>query len=584
MNRAAILLLVAAALVLAAAPGTARAGTAPKPPKPQPEVKLPPGWVACPKCGTHYPKNMPCPNCPPSGWEKCPECGAFHMSGRKCASCAQQKIPLREALCPVCRRAFNGPISFNRNAKGGMDRDFCRHSQGKNVVESLVWTCPRCGHTHWCSEIRDGKEHPGRFNEAVDAKYAEAVNKEVQPQVAKLLVDEVGRTSAKLQKLVSEMDQADIPDWIKYEAGLRCAGLRGESNAVLAKLALEGIYACRREMVAAVDIPALSSVIPPMEGLVSRQGVAEEDPRTVTRAVVDILRLAEQAERNNARGALSAWEKYYLYLRLAGCWDRLGDPRLAADALDEAVKAANSVRVDPKVAKPLEDLAEHRRQMLKREGEFRTRAIGWLRKALIEDNAYPGGAVAPTVYLLGELHRRQGEYGKARAWLVLAAKIAGKGQVLHAMVSETMKLPSMAGAALDENEEAAALALVVKLTGKTPAELIGPEPEPGPVGPPAGVTGKPADLAACLANIYKAYAAYVEKHRAAPEEAAELVKGGFITAEAAADFKCPECGTALRYRRPKKPAAADELLLWHPRAAGCRQQLLYADGKVKEGR
>jgi hypothetical protein len=166
--------------------------------------------------------------------------------------------------------------------------------------------------------------------------------------------------------------------------------------------------------------------------------------------------------------------------------------------------------------------------------------------------------------------------------MTLSAKLAGESHPLSHLVAEVMQLESMSGAEPDAGEEAAAVALAARLTGKDPSELIGPKtPDDGgsPTGPPVG---RPKTCRQCLANIHRAYAAYVKKHNRAPGELKLLVEEGMITAEAAADFECPESGLRLRYRPPKKLNSPDELMVWRPRKDGRPMLLLYADGRVEE--
>ncbi len=570
MKRAALALLVLAGM-LAAGPGLCLAGTRPGPKKLPPKLKPPKGYVKCPKCGNYHRPDWVC--C-------CPICGGTHPKKMKCRP--DRKAPRRDAVCPVCRKAFSGPVPFNRNSKGGVDRDFCRHSLGGNVVESLVWMCPSCGYADFCPIVLPGgKESPAEFNKKVGKKLAAAVLARVKPRARKLLLEEITRVSPKLTSMLGEMDQTDIPDWIKYEAALTIAELRKAPADQRAKLALEGAYACRRDIVKAIDLPVLSRIIIACENVIRSRGAVEEDPRTVIKVAADMLRAsAKAAPRKKKRFKLSPAEQYYLYLRLAGCWDRVGETAVAGDALDEAAKALKEIKVPATGSNPLVTIIERRRGLLKKEAEFRAKAVAAMREALIKDNAYPGGAVVPTVYLLGELYRRDGDFGKARPWMTLGAKMAGPRHPLSKLVEEAMKLPNMKRARVDAKEEAAAIAWVVRVTGKTPDQLIskGPTPASG-----AGtVTGKPKSCAECLANIHKAYAAYAAKHKQAPPDLERLVKEGFISKAAASGFKCPDCGASLRYRRPKRLKAADELMVWHPRSRKCKRLVLYSDGTVKE--
>jgi hypothetical protein len=382
--------------------------------------------------------------------------------------------------------------------------------------------------------------------------------------------------------MISEMDQTDIPDWIKYEVGLKCAEVRGEPSAVLAKLALEGSYACRRAMVSALELPGLSRIIPAQEAAIVKQGGSSRDPRSEVRVIAEMLRNSKQIELKKKRGRpLSVAEKYYLYLRLAGCWDRVGDADKAAESLKEAAKSVGSIKAPPRLTRPMLAVVAYRSRMLSLESRFRARAVKEMRKALTADNAYPRGAVIPTAYLLGELYRRQEQYDRARTWLVLASRMAGslkKEHPLAGLAEETMALPGMRAAGTDPREEAAALELVARLTGREPGELVR-RPAAGP-GDPAGgadgpVSARPTSCSECLANIHRAYSAWVRKHRKAPPDLQSLINAGLITKEAAGGLKCPGCGAALRYRRPRKLTGGDELLVW------CKKLILYADGKTK---
>ncbi|MHC4915368.1 MAG: hypothetical protein ACYTGB_07730 [Planctomycetota bacterium] len=601
-----------AVLLLSGGASEARGATIPKPGE---KPKIPRGWVKCPKCGKFHPPNaphcpncnqhhppawqqcsrckkchppqIPCPECPPAGFVKCKveDCGTLYPQGRKCPNCSRRTAPRRSATCPVCAKAFSGPLPFRVNGRGGTDRDFCRHPVGRDVVMSDVWMCPRCGHARWCPEVKGGKETPAEFNKKVSADYAKKVRAEVEPVVQKVLVTEVARVSPKLTTMISEMDQTDIPDWLKYHAAVKCAEIRGDPAAVRAKLALEASYACRRELNSAVRLPVLNRIIPAMETLISKKGGDDADPRSVVKVIADVIRASDKAAAENKPAVLEPAEKYYLYLRLAGCWDRLGASQLAAESLDQALLTLKQVNSPPTIIRGLAAVGVYRKLLLSKESELRRKAIEQMRLALVRDNAYPGKSVAPTSYLLGELYRREGKYSLARPWMTMAAKIAGKDSLLSNMVSEAMQLPSMKETRSDEKEEAAALALLSRLTGRRPDELVGPgETDPGPDTPdsPGTVSGKPANCRECLAKIYRAYRHYVDKRGRAPESIGMLKNESFITAEASCGFRCPDCGAELNYKRPRRLKAGDELLLWHPKTSRCKRLILRADGKIEE--
>jgi hypothetical protein len=338
---------------------------------------------------------------------------------------------------------------------------------------------------------------------------------------------------------------------------------------------------------APISLPALSMVILASERAIEVRGGSARDPRKTVKAITDIFAesapaAGEPGEKKgpdkSAAPKLSPAEAYYLRLRLAGVYDRLGEKAQTVENLDAADKAAKSLPVAPEALKPLAALVAEHRRFLDKEVAFRTRALAELRRALLVDGAYAGAEVVPTTYLLGELYRRQEDCARAKTWLTLAGKLAVKEPVLAAWADEALGLPGMKRAEPEEAEERAALAFVEKLTGKKPV-LEAPKP-PGPETPAAAV---PKTCAECLANIAKAYAAYVEKNGKAPPSLQALVAGGFITEDAAGGFKCPETGAAYKYRPVRQARSAEEMIIFHtdPRKTKCKK-CLYADGTVKD--
>jgi tetratricopeptide (TPR) repeat protein len=566
-------------LVMAGAP--AAAGT---PEKKDPKAPAPPpvgidqikgigpqeGWEQCPKCKTYHQPGYIC--C-------CPICGAQHPKNLKCR--AEKAAPRREAACPVCDKRFVGPLPFRRNAEAGCDRDFCTHSLGQGVVNSVVWMCPRCGYANFCP-VQDAG---GEFNKKLGAEDAKAIRERVEP----LFKKRVGEMAGKHAEVFEELDQSDIPDWLKFEMALEAAEARKAPSADKAKFALEGSYACRRALTSPVNMPSLGVVILASERAVEARGAVARNPRTVVKAITEIF--AEASDAGEKKGAgkdageaapkLSPGEAWYLHLRLAGAYDRLGEKTLALDNLDAAERVIKELKADPAQFKPFLTLVADHRKYLNKETALQARALACLRQALLVEKAYSGAAAVPSVYLLGELYRRQGDCVRAKTWLTLAGKLAVRDPFLAGWADEAMSLPGMRAAEPDDGEETTALALVEQLTGKKP---VFETPKPGPKEPPGETpAAAPKSCAECMANIAKAYAAFVAKNGKAPADLQALVAGGFVSAEAAGGFKCPDTGTLYRFRSVKKATSADEMILFHadPRKSKCKK-CLYADGTVKE--
>mgnify|MGYP001012707771 FL=1 len=473
-----------AVLVLLPSAGSSALGGTPAregptvPPQPPPigidqikEIAPPEGWEKCPKCGRfHQPGYICC----------CPICGSCHPKDLKCR--AEKTAPLREALCPVCAKRFNGPLPFRRNAEAGCDHDFCTHSVGQSVVDSTVWMCPRCGYANFCpTKDPRGNEVAGEFNKPLDARAAKAVREGLEPLFKKRVGEMAGRHAA----VFEELDQTDIPDWLKFEMALKSAEFRGAPAFERAKFALEGSYSCRRALLSPVSMPAIGRVILAGERAIEVRGGVARNPRTVVKAVSDILAEASAASDKDrdkkdpaAAPKLSPGEAWYLRLRLAGAYDRLGEKQLALDNLDAAEKVIKDLKMEPAEMKPFLALVADHRKFIEREAEFRAAAVAALRQALLTDNAYPGVTAVPAVYLLGELYRREGDCVRAKTWLTLAGKLAVKDPVLAGWADEAMGLPGMKSAEPDDAEEAAALAFVEKLTGRKPEfEVRKPDPE-----------------------------------------------------------------------------------------------------------
>ncbi len=543
----------------------------------------PVGWVFCRQCKRCHTKGLPCPNCPPEGFFKCPKCGSFYPKRDKCPVCSMKKVPLRSATCPVCNKAFSGPIPWGINAKAGIDADFCRHSIGRKVVESMVWTCPRCGHSHWAPEMHGQKELPGKFNDKVSPTYVLKIKRQLRAEISEELVRFIKRSSLsdKYSGMTAEISQQEMPDWLKYIMAIKCARFRGDPPSVIAKLALEGSYACRRELVSAVNLPNLSRMIPFVEHNLFKYGATESDPKSVVKSISTWMLASSKTK--DRRMKLIPPELFYLHIRAAGCWDRLGYPERAAESLTEASEMLSREKSPPSTLEPFLNMVAYRRRCLKIEGELRKIAITNMRKALVDKLDYPQGAVPLTIYLLGELYRRAGQYDKARPWLLLTTKLFDKEHPVCSLVVSAMTDQRIHKAASNASEEADAVAFIIKLTGKDPGDVL---KKPLPVNPKTVMPlGKaPKTTREALTSIYKAFAAYVQKNGKAPAKLEDLIKENFIPVLSAGRFACPKCGAPFRYRRPKGVPKPGELLIWHPHANNCPQLMLRAGGKIEENK
>lgn len=314
--------------------------------------------------------------------------------------------------CPVCKKTFTGALPGGVNSRAGLDRDLCAHSIGKNSVHSQVWCCPDCGYAALAPRPRSaGKNQPEQVyaddfrlgwdgqpvSEAVKAFVREKLSAPMRARMTKEAGLKGARPRAELAEFGAYVEQAQIPDWLKYENALRIydiplAGTGPKPlkppHVLMAKLYTEAAHACRREVCAEVAAPYLEAQLQESLGRsitsmnryvqATCQGLrrirgdtyvdpsrAETDPRMLVRACYNIARAARENASQFQAGMntgdmrrrqhwFSNADLFVMNLTYAGAMDRLGSSEEAGKILATALKYVPEKLTEPVENKDLE--------------------------------------------------------------------------------------------------------------------------------------------------------------------------------------------------------------------------------------
>jgi len=228
----------------------------------------------------------------------CPACKKpMHMhvadAGFVCLPDNALSIQEIKAACPVCKAVFTAAYKANVNNRAGLDRDFCPHAVGQEVVvHASVWLCPDCGYAGPSDRLGADGKLVHLFGKEVDGsplneKTIQFVHERLSAQMFQKMteianlnnnnldtkrklfaemnpgqpfnMDAVLKMDAELKKFSTYIRQTDIPDWIKYKNAV----LLMENAAVKpthmtqAQMYIDGAWACRRHVCSEIGISGL---------------------------------------------------------------------------------------------------------------------------------------------------------------------------------------------------------------------------------------------------------------------------------------------------------------------------------------
>ena len=516
----------------------------------------------------------------------CPICGkAYYLHAEEGFQCIPRvadpdrilRVHHAEAKCPVCGLEFRGPLPGGWGKRAVYDRDFCIHAPGTEVVFCSAWLCVRCG---YAAPYVD-------FNRPVDDEVKKFVKERISPATFSYIVkSKIGMPGWTWtpDSVAEFVKMRDLPEILIYSSAIEIEKQRDPPPERTAKLYVEASHACRRAVCSFLALTSinLSKQLRGLDVMLTRDGKAIPDPGDVASImVIELDRRNRAVAKGRKDQELSPEMRYLMYLRLAGACDRLGDGRSALVYIDKGLQALSAPTTSRKIAyEDMKAVAAARRGLMEREAAYQKAAVADMIKAL-EAGVYKGQALRQTIYMIGELSRRLGDYPRAVAWLRTAGSLTRENTKLSQWIKEALSSEQMAGVS-PSLKDAEAIGRVLEAI--VPAEPAAPEAEAAggaEEAPAAAVaTGAPADCADAMARIYKALKRYRELKGDYPAKLDALVAEGLLSREAAGNFACVATGARLIYRKPRGPDD-DGLILFHVRPTSCRcKKALRGTGEV----
>ncbi|MCW8132989.1 MAG: hypothetical protein KIS92_21760 [Planctomycetota bacterium] len=350
-----------------------------------------------------------------------------------------QPLEIREvqAACPSCKATFIAAYQANQNANAGMDRDFCMHSVGQDVVvASSVWMCPQCGYAGLADKLlRNGQVNAlwGKELDGSDLRPStlKLVNEVLKPYTFDRMIDISGlrkdvvlsntKEGEDYRRFNEYIRQTQIPDWLKYKNAIFLME-KGElklPHTLRARMYLEGAWACRREVCSEIGISGLEPSFQKLMGksirLMQKYIIAEclnirqrrregfvdptnqTDPYVLAEACANIIKYGEEIvqeqQKKIAQGQpagdqarFQVGDIFVLRLRQAGFLDRCGKINEALETLEKTravipildevkeVMEANKIE-DKRALKTILNAIELNLQMLHRTVEDRASCL-----------------------------------------------------------------------------------------------------------------------------------------------------------------------------------------------------------------
>ncbi len=287
-----------------------------------------------------------------------------------------------DVVCPIDGTKFTASEVVKTDAAwawGGEDADFCRHAFRTLPMEHYVWTCPTC----WYS---GSKEH-------FDPK---------SPPTDELKTKVKGALKP-AEPIAAGAKQEQIPGWVKYDLLAQVETLRGAPTLKIARRHVNAAWAARQA--GAVRLDDYDDWVDAAKAAGLSKNLIELGKKNRSE---DDLAACRRLEKDVLGGKFTGTPLLLNRYLLAVIFRRRGENVDALRWLDEVDKSRRENSV-------IDDAAKKVRASIAAERSQQKKAAALLAKA-VEDPGLDAVAKAESLFMLGEIARRNGENADAAAW------------------------------------------------------------------------------------------------------------------------------------------------------------------------
>jgi len=295
---------------------------------------------------------------------------------------APDELKKVDVVCPIDGTKFTACEVVKTDAAwalGGVDADFCHHAFRTLPMEHYVWTCPTC----WYS---GSKEH-------FDPKSPPA-------EELKMKVKGALRPA---EPIAAGAKQEQIPGWVKYDLLAQVESLRGASTVKVARRHVNAAWAARQA--GAVRLDDYDDWVDAAKAAGLEKNLIELGKKNRSE---DDLAACRRLEKDVLGGKFKGTPLLLNRYLLAVTFRRRGENVDALRWLDEVDKSKGENSI-------IDDAAKKVRASIAAERSQQKKAAALLAKA-VEDPALDATPKADSLYMLGEIARRNGENAEASAW------------------------------------------------------------------------------------------------------------------------------------------------------------------------
>jgi tetratricopeptide (TPR) repeat protein len=301
-----------------------------------------------------------------------------------------------QAVCPVSGHDFFGLNILAVNTLKHRDGDFLLRAEGGNQYATWIWSCPYC------------------FFSARPEVFSGDVAVDFDPSsIEKARLSDATREGERVQ--------LRIPSDIKFRNAASYYYAIGKPPYFLGVLYLHGSWAVRMEKVS----------IPP--GYIgawwkSYMKASGEDDRASEEQL--LLAVSEDLEAN-LKAQEGTEEELKLSFLLASTLRQAGEHHKATPILREVLESSDS--------RDLSDSATRELELAAAEAAFQTEALRYFKEALQFEETLPEDRLQ-SIYLVGELSRRLGDYESAEIWFAKAEENPMPQRWARTILQRQMKL------------------------------------------------------------------------------------------------------------------------------------------------